>query len=73
MGISFFRFNCRENRRALAIFDRKEIAQLGALTIARCCGGAVQIAAETAENRVILVHSDLSAVGNAICLGRLSF
>ena len=59
MGISFVHFNRRENRRLLAIFDRKEIAHLGALKIARFCGGAAKIAAATAENRMILVHSVL--------------
>ena len=58
MGISFVRFYCRENRRSLASFDRKEIAHLGAIKTARCCGGAVKNAAATAENRAILVHSD---------------
>ena len=57
MGISFSPFNRRENRRSLASFDRKEIAHLGASKIARFCGGAVKIAAATAENRAILVHS----------------
>ena len=50
--------NRRENRCLLVIFDRKEIAHLGAFTIARFCGGAVlKIAAATAKNRGILVHS----------------
>ena len=57
MGIKFVPFNRRENRRSLAIFFAKEIAHLGALKIARFCGGAVKIAAATAENRAILVHS----------------
>ena len=35
MGINFLLFNRRENRRALAIFDRKEIAHLPAVNIAR--------------------------------------
>ena len=34
VGIHFVPFNRRENRRSLAIFDRKEIAHLGALKIA---------------------------------------
>ena len=34
-GISFVRFNRRDNRRALATFDRKEITHLVALKIAR--------------------------------------
>ena len=58
VGIKFVPFNRRENRRSLAIFFAEEIAHLGALKIARFCGGAVKIAAETAENRAILVHSD---------------
>ena len=58
VGIKFVPFNRRENRRSLAIFFAKEIAHLGALKIARFCGGAVKIAAATAENRAILVHSD---------------
>ena len=58
MGISLAHFNRRENRRSLAILDRKEIAHLGAVKIARFCGGAVKIAA-TAENHAILVHSGL--------------
>ena len=37
MRINFAPLNRRENRRSLAIFDRKEIAHLGALTIARFC------------------------------------
>ena len=57
VGIKFVPFNCRENRRSLAIFFAKEIANLGALKIARFCGGAVKIAAATTENRAILVHS----------------
>ena len=51
VGISFTHFNRRENRRPLAIFGCKEVSHLGALNIARCCGGAVKIAAATAENR----------------------
>ena len=53
---AFIRFHCRENRRSLAIkLNRKEIAYLGALVkkTARCCGGAVKIAATAAENRAI--------------------
>ena len=57
MGIKFVPFNRRENRRSLAIFFAEEIAHLGALNIARFCGGAVKIAAATAENRAVLVHS----------------
>ena len=57
MGTKFVPFNRRENRRSLAIFFAEEIAHLGALKIARFCGGAVKIVAATAENRAILVHS----------------
>ena len=57
VGIKIFPFNRREDRRSLAIFFAEEIAHLGALKIARFCGGAVKIAAATAENRAILVHS----------------
>ena len=60
MGIKFVPFNRRENRRSLAIFFAEEIGHVGALKIARFCGGAVKIAAATAENRAILVHSDKS-------------
>ena len=48
MGIGFVTFNCRENRHSQAIFDRKEIAHLGNLKIARFGRGAVKIAAATA-------------------------
>ena len=58
VGIKFAPFSRRENRRSLAIFFAEEIAYLGALNIARFCGGAVKIAAATAENRAILVHSE---------------
>ena len=57
VGIKFVPFNRRENRRSLTIFFAEQIAPLGALKIARSCGGAVKIAAATAENRAILVHS----------------
>ena len=57
VGIKSVPFNRRENRRSLAIFFAEEIAHVGALKIARFCGGAVKIAAATAENRAILVHS----------------
>ena len=40
MGIKFVPFNRRENRRSLAIFFAEEIAHLGALKIARFCGGS---------------------------------
>ena len=39
MGIKFVPFNRRENRRSLAIFFAEEIAHVGALKIARFCGG----------------------------------
>ena len=38
MGISFDRLNRIENRRSPAIFDRKEIAHLGACKIVRFWG-----------------------------------
>ena len=59
VGIKFVPSNRRENRRSLALFFffAEEIAHLGALKIARFYGGAVKIAAATAENRAILVHS----------------
>ena len=59
VGIKFVPFTRRENRRSLASFFAEEIAHVGALKIARFCGGAVKIAAATAENRAILVHSAL--------------
>ena len=61
----------RENRRSLEIFFAEEIAHLGALKIARFCGGAVKIAAATAENRAILVHSGADAKG--VVLSEMSF
>ena len=67
MGIKFLLFNRRENRRSLAIFFAEEIGHLGALKIARFCGGAVKIAAATAENRAILVHS-AAELGHETCL-----
>ena len=57
MGISVARSHRRENHRSLAIFDRREIAHLGASKIVQSCGGAVKIEAATAENRAIWVHS----------------
>ena len=79
VGIKSVPFNRRENRRLLAIFFAEEIAHLGALKIARFCGGAVKIAAATAENRAILVHSALKsnhpfwgrARGDVSCFQRL--
>ena len=59
VGIKFVPFNRRENRRSQAIFFAEEIAHVGALKIARFCGGAVKIAAAAAENPAILVHSGL--------------
>ena len=70
VGIKFVPFNRRENRRSLAIFFAEEIAHLGALKIARFCGGAVKIAA--AENRAILVHSDLLRSERAHVIARFS-
>ena len=57
MGINYARLNRRENRRSLAIFDRKDIARLAAKKW-RFCRGAVKIAAAAAENHAIMVHSD---------------
>ena len=57
MGIEFVPLNRRENCCSLAIIFAEQIAHVGALKIARFCGGAVKIAAATAENRAILVHS----------------
>ena len=45
------------SRRSLAIFDRREIANLGASRDRAILQGAVRIAAATAEIRAILVHS----------------
>ena len=53
----FFSSCCCSRCSSLASFDRKEKAHLGAINIARFCGGAAKIAAATAENRAILVHS----------------
>ena len=72
VGMKFVPFNRRENRRSLAIFFAEEIAHLGALKIARFCGGAVKIAAATAENRAILVHSDMEGQGKGPKIEKLS-
>ena len=55
--ISFTRFHRRKNRGSLAIFFAEEIAHLGASKSRAISPGAVKIAAATAENRAILVHS----------------
>ena len=56
-GIKFVPFNCRENRRSLAIFLTEQIAPLGASKNRAILRGSGKIAAATAENRAILVHS----------------
>ena len=48
---AFLNFHYREDRRLIPIFDRKDIALLGALKLARTLWGAVQIAAATADTR----------------------
>ena len=53
IGIIFTCQHCRENRRSLPIFDRKEIAHLGPQKNCAIFQGVVLIA----EVRVILVHS----------------
>ena len=53
----FTRFHRRQNRGSLAIFFAEEIAHLGASKSRAVFPGAVEIAAATAENRAILVHS----------------
>ena len=53
-------FTClhrRINRGSLAVFFAEEIAHLGASKSRAIFPGAVKIAASTAENRAILVHS----------------
>ena len=57
--IIFTRFHRRKNRGSLAIFFAEEIAHLGASQSRAIFPGAikVKIAAATAENRAILVHS----------------
>ena len=54
----FTHFLRRRNRGSLAIFFAEEIAHLGASRNRAIFLGAVKIAAATAENRAILVHSD---------------
>ena len=62
MGTNFSHFLRRRNRGSLAIFFAEEIAHLGASKKIAIFGGAVKIAAATAENRAILVHSGLKSV-----------
>ena len=63
--ITFTCFHRRKNRGSLAIFFAEEIAHLGASKSRAIFPGAVKIAAATAENRAILVHS-----GAPKCFGR---
>ena len=56
MGISFVRFNRRESL-FVSDFDRKDVAHLGALKKITNLAGAVEIAATTAENLAISMHS----------------
>ena len=56
--IIFTSFHRRENRGSLAIFFAEEIAHVGASKSRAIFPGAVKIAAATAENRAILVHSE---------------
>ena len=53
----FYPFSSQKNRGSLAIFFAEEIAHLAPQKVA-IFPGAVKIAAATAENRAILVHSD---------------
>ena len=55
--VIFTCFHRRKNRGSLAIFFAEEIAHLGASRSRAIFPGAVKIAAATAENRAILVHS----------------
>ena len=55
--IIFTRFHRRNNRGSLAILFAEEIAHLGASKSRAIFPAAVKIAAATAENRAILVHS----------------
>ena len=55
--IIFTSFHRRKNRGSLAVFFAEEIAHLVASKSRAICPGAVKIAAATAENRAILVHS----------------
>ena len=54
---NFTHFLRRRNRGSLAFFFAEEIAHLGASKNRAIFWGAVKIAAATAENRAILVHS----------------
>ena len=56
--IIFARFHRRKHRGSLAIFFAEVIAHLVASKSRAIFLGAVKIAAATAENRAILVHSD---------------
>ena len=58
----FTRFHRKTNRGSLAIFFAEEIAHLGASKSRAIFPGAVKIAAATAENRAILVHSGSAAL-----------
>ena len=55
------RFHRSKNRGSLATFFAQEIAHLGASKSRAIFPGAVKIAAATAENRAILVHSGADA------------
>ena len=55
--IIFTCFHRRQNRGSLATFFAEEIAHLGASKRRAIFPGAVKIAAATAENRAMLVHS----------------
>ena len=57
----FTRLHRRRSRGSLAIFFAEEIAHLGASKRRAIFPGAAKIAAATAENRAILVHSALHA------------
>ena len=57
--IIFTRFHRRKNPGSPAIFFAEEIAHLGASKSRAVFPGEVKIAAATAENRAILVHSVL--------------
>ena len=60
--IMFTRFHRGKNRGSLAIFFAEEIAHLEASKTRAIFPGAVKIAAATAENRAILVHSATSVL-----------
>ena len=57
MRIIFTRFHRRKHRGSLAIFFAEKIAHLGASNSRAVFPGVVEIAAATAENRAIYVHS----------------